>query len=95
MTVDVNEPIIAQGDSCDEDGKFYIILEGSVAVYAKFKTPGRDDEMDHPEHGRFLTALAAGDSFGERAMTSDNSRAARGRALVSSCDAGGGGGSRV
>ncbi|XP_015785761.1 cGMP-dependent protein kinase 1 isoform X1 [Tetranychus urticae] len=77
--VDVlEEAVYKQGDYIIRQGAkgvtFYIIRKGTVRV--TIKDPDEPGDLNSPPGEKFIRTLGRGDSFGERALTSDDIRTA-------------------
>jgi len=81
-----DDVVFHQGDAPDA---YYTVLRGTVSIYVKHKEASPSDSEDDTHqgsrnrHGRFITTLSPGDSFGELSFNADGDHSVRNAGVVS------------
>ena len=80
-----DDVVFNQGDAPDA---YYTVLRGTVSIYVKRKETspndgGDDAHQSRNSHGKFITILSPGDSFGELSFNADGNHSVRNAGVVS------------
>ena len=78
-----DDVVFHQGDAPDA---YYTVLRGTVSIYVKRNETSQNHDGHHgsrSRHGKFITTLTPGDSFGELSFNADGNHSVRNAGVVS------------